>query len=388
MQVVGIICEYNPFHKGHFYHISESINILGQDTAVVCAMSGDFVQRGEPAVFSKFARAEAAVKCGADLVVELPAVTALSSAEGFAMGAVKLLESLGICTHLSFGSEEGKLSQLEKLADAMLLPEMDAFIKKELETGVSYAAARYSAIKHIVGEKAEIITSPNNILAVEYLKALKTIHSAMIPITVSRIGGDHDGDYGYSASAVRTSLKDGKNAYDAVPEAAKMVFERETACGRGPVFTENIESAIMYRLRTMTQDEFDTLPFASEGLGQRLYKNVKSSASLTEILEKTKTKRYAMSRLRRMIMCAYLRLTEEDMKLEPECIRVLGASARGRELLKKMRDTARLPVITKAASAKKLLKYSGLTDLYTLGYKEISQRLCGTDITTSPYIEK
>lgn len=388
MQVVGIICEYNPFHKGHFYHISESVNILGQDTAVVCAMSGDFVQRGEPAVFSKFARAEAAVKCGADLVVELPVTTALSSAEGFAMGAVKLLDSLGVCTHLSFGSEAGELAHLESLAEAMLVPEMDMFIKEELERGISYASARHNALKRIAHEKAEIIVSPNNILAVEYLKALKTIKSEMIPITVSRTGGDHDGSFGYSASAVRAALKEGNGAYDAVPEAAKLVFEREMACGRGPVFTEAIESAVMYRLRTMTQEEFDMLPFASEGLGQRLYKNVKSSTCLTEILEKTKTKRYAMSRLRRMIMCAYLGLTAEDMKCEPEYIRVLGASARGRNLLKKMRDTAKLPVITKAASAKSLLKNSEVTDLYTLGYKETSQRMCGTDITTSPYIEK
>ena len=388
MKVVGIICEYNPLHNGHVYHIEETKKLLGGDTAVVCAMSGNFVQRGEPAVFSKFARAEAAVKCGADLVVELPVSTALSSAEGFALGGVNLLESLGVCTHLSFGSEDGELSKLDKIAELLVSSEMDNAIKRELEKGISYARARQNALEDMIGKEAEIIAKPNNILGIEYLKALKNIHSGMKPVTVSRFGGSHDGGEGNSASAVRAELKKGTYGFSIVPEKAAEIFKREIDEGRGPVFIENIENAILYRLRTMTGEEYDNLPYASEGLGQRLRKSVISSTSLAEILEKTKTKRYAMSRLRRMIMCAYLGLADKDMKPEPEYIRVLGASKKGREILKTMRDTAKIPVITKAASANMILKESIFTDLYVLAYPSVSQRLCGTDFTTSPYIEK
>lgn len=388
MRVAGVICEYNPFHNGHLYHISETKRLLGEDTLVVCAMSGNFVQRGEPAIFAKFARAEAAVKCGADIVVEIPTHVSLSSAEGFAKGAVQLLDSMGVCTHLSFGSENGDIAELSCMADALLLPQTDELIKSELKKGVSYAVARQNALRSIVGDKAELLEQPNNILGIEYLKALKVIRSDMAAITVSRHGGEHDGKDGYSASAVRRSLKAGERSFLNVPDAAAMVFKREISEGRGPVYIEDMEQAILYRLRTMTAEEYDKLPYASEGLGKRLLKSVRSSTSLTEILEKTKTKRYAMSRLRRMVMCAYLGLSAEDMSTEPNYIRVLGVSVNGCTLLRRMRKSARLPVIVKSADCKELITDSKACDLYTIAYSEESQRNCGTDYTFSPYIEK
>ena len=388
MRVTGIICEYNPYHLGHLFQMKESVKQLGEETAVVCAMSGNFVQRGEPAVFSKFARAEAAVKCGADLVIELPSFVSLNSAEGFAKGGVKLLDSLGVCTHLSFGSEAGDIKKLNDTALALLSPQMDEMIKSELAKGLSYAVSRQNALEKIMGKAAEIISKPNNILAVEYLKALKTVGSEMLPVTVSRQGGDHDGAAGYSASAVRRALEEGDAAFACVPEKAREVFAREISQGRGPVFTKDIENPLLYRLRTMTEEDFEKLPFSGEGLGMRLCKSVKTSGSLAEILEKTKTKRYAMSRIRRMVMCAYLGLTKDDMLCEPRYIRVLGAGKRGRELLAKMRETAKLPVIVKPASARELLRDTRETDLYTLAYRNEKQRICGADFTTSPYIEK
>lgn len=388
MRVAGIICEYNPFHNGHLYHITETKRLLGEDTLVVCAMSGNFVQRGEPAIFAKFARAEAAVKCGADLVVELPTYVSLASAEGFAKGAVQLLDSMGVCTHLSFGSEGGDSAQLYEMAKALLLPQTDELIKSELKKGISYASARQNALRSIVGDKAELLEQPNNILGIEYLKALNVIGSDMTAITVSRYGGEHDGKEGYSASAVRQMLKSGERSFLNVPTEAAMVFRREVAAGRGPVYIEDMEQAILYRLRVMTAEEYDKLPYASEGLGKRLFKSVRSSTSLDEILEKTKTKRYAMSRLRRMVMCAYLGLSAEDMSTAPSYIRVLGASAKGCTLLKQMRKSARLPVIVKSADCKELLEDSKACDLYTLAYSEKTQRCCGTDYTFSPYIEK
>ena len=387
MKIVGIISEYNPLHNGHIYHISETKRLLGEDTAIVCAMSGNFVQRGAPAVFSKFARAKAAVMCGADLVIELPLEAALASAEGFAMGGVKLLDSLGVCTHISFGSEEGDVRNLSEIAQALLDQKIDELIKKELERGVSYAAARQKALEKTIGEKAALIEKPNNILGIEYLKALKIIHSDMQPVTASRFGGEHDGEIGYSASAVRNALAEGNADWSIVPEKAAEIFKNEIAEGRGPVFTENMEQAILYRLRTMTEEEYDALPYASEGLGQRLRKSVTSSTSLAEILEKTKTKRYAMSRIRRMIMCAYLGISADDIDAAPKYIRVLAATDKGRELLKQMRKTAALPVVTKPASAGELINGKE-SDLYTLAFPSVKQRITGADFTTSPYIEK
>ena len=210
----------------------------------------------------------------------------------------------------------------------------------------------------------------------------------MRPITVSRYGGEHDGEKGYSASAVRKSLLEGTADWSAVPEKATEIFKAEIDAGRGPVFIKNLELPILYRLRTMTEKEYDALPYASEGLGQRLRKNVLSSTSLAEILEKTKTKRYAMSRIRRMIMCAFLGIRAEDMNEEPKCVRVLAANKNGREILKNMRKTAKLPVVTKAADADEILKEGFFTDLYALAYPDFNQRKSGTEFTVSPYIEK
>ena len=185
MNICGIVCEYNPFHKGHLYQLEESKCRLGEETVTVGVMSGDYVQRGEPAIFSKFARAEAASRCGVDLVVELPLPWALSSAEGFAAGAVAILSALG-CTHLSFGSESGELEVMETLAECLLNPLTLEAVKKRMtaEPNLSFATARQLVLEEKVGERAKLIEKPNNILAVEYLKAIYKQTAAMTPITV------------------------------------------------------------------------------------------------------------------------------------------------------------------------------------------------------------
>ena len=206
MNVAGIVAEYNPFHNGHAYHIEATRAALGEDTAIVCCMTGDFVQRGEAAVYSKYARAEAAARCGADLVFELPLQWSVSSAEGFARGAVGLLGALGAVKYLSFGSECGETKPLETLAFALLDPNMDGEIKSELAEGVSYAAARQRALARSVGELSTILDTPNNILAVEYIKAIYNLHLEMQPITVPRYGSEHDGaGEGNMRSAARSA---------------------------------------------------------------------------------------------------------------------------------------------------------------------------------------
>ena len=215
MNICGIVCEYNPFHKGHLFQLEESKYRLGEETVTVGVMSGDYVQRGEAAIFSKFARAEAACRCGVDLVVELPLPWALSSAEGFAAGAVAILSALG-CTHLSFGSESGDLEGLEALAECLLNPLALEAVKKRMaaEPNLSFAAARQLVLEEKVGEQAKLIEKPNNILAVEYLKAIYRQNAAMTPITVKRCGSGHDqageGEL-RSASELRQMLRRGED---------------------------------------------------------------------------------------------------------------------------------------------------------------------------------
>ena len=193
MNVIGIVCEYNPFHSGHLYMINESRRRLGEDSVTVCVMSGDFVQRGEAALYSKFARAEAACRCGADLVLELPLPWSVSSAEGFAEGAVSVLAAAG-CTHLSFGSECGELEPLAALAREILNPATAGKIKDCLsaDASLSYAMARQRVLSEALGETGELLSGPNNILAVEYLKAIYKHAYPIIPMTVKRIGSGHD----------------------------------------------------------------------------------------------------------------------------------------------------------------------------------------------------
>ena len=192
MNICGIICEYNPFHNGHRYMIEAVRDKLGDDCAVVCAMSGDFVQRGEAAIFSKHDRARAAVAGGADLVLELPLPWCMAPAETFARGGVGLLAATGVVTHLAFGSESGDLAALEKTARALLDPDLEPLLKEELAAGQPYAAARQRAVERLTGEGADVLARPNDILAVEYLKAMYQKGINLIPLAVPRMGAEHD----------------------------------------------------------------------------------------------------------------------------------------------------------------------------------------------------
>ena len=391
MKLIGIIAEYNPFHNGHKLHIEESKKAVPRDTAVVCVMSGDFVQRGEAAVFSKFARAEAAVKCGADLVIELPLPWALSSAEGFARGAVGLLGELNCVDYLSFGSECGDLAILNSLATALIDPALDAEIREELKSGVSYAAARQAALSKSIGSLADHLESPNNILAVEYLKAIYTQRLRMEPLTVKRIGAGHD-EEGGSASHVRRLMALEKTIKKFVPKDAYALYKRETEQGRGPVFMQDLENAILSRFRMLEEKDFAIIPDDSEGLGNRLYAAAREETSLDGILSAAKSKRYALSRLRRMCLCAALGIKKGEAEGLPPYARVLAANETGKAVLKLINDKASIPVITKPASVKELSEEcrslfeqcSKAHDLYVLGYKALEERRGSADWRTSP----
>lgn len=398
MEIVGVVAEYNPFHRGHAFHLAETRRRAGEDAAVVCVLSGDFVQRGEAAVFSKHARAEAACRCGADLAVELPLPWALSSAEGFARGAVSLLAALG-CTALSFGSEAGAVEPLEQIARELVDPRMQGRIREKLEAdpSLSYAAARQRAVAdRLDGERAALLETPNNILAVEYLKALLELRPELRPMTVRRIGSAHDAEGGAlkSARELRTLLYAGRDVAGDMPEEAAAVFARELRLGRALPDRQALETALLSRLRVLEEADFEALPDAGEGLGLRLCRAARAEPTLDLVLSAAATKRYALSRLRRMLCCAALGVRAEDASSLPPYARVLAVTERGRAVLRAAEARGEIPLLTKPASVKALPPDcarlfelgSRAHDLWALACPAVEERRGGGDWRTSPAV--
>lgn len=337
--VTGIICEYNPFHTGHKKQL-DIVRSQDPDGAIVCLMSGNFVQRGAPAVFHKSHRAEAALRAGADLVLELPVTAAISSAEGFAAGGVEILSRF--CHRLSFGVEAADHTALMSTAEVLLSPVFPEFLKAQLEKGLSFPAARQAALKQM-GADASLLSLPNNILAVEYCKAILSQSSRLIPAPILRQGSYHDtlpDKENPSATSLRTLLEKGQDWLSYVPEEAQCAFENAA------VHTLSYgEKAILAKLRTMTDAEFEALPFGSEGLWRKLMHAARKEATLEDIIAATKSKRYTRTRIDRMILCAFLSITQEMLSSPAPYARVLALNDKGREILKKARLTGDFPNI-------------------------------------------
>lgn len=335
----GIICEFNPFHRGHKYLID---TVRKNADGVICIMSGNLVQRGEFAVYDKFTRAKTALENGADLVIELPSVYSTLSAEGFGKYSVSLLEATGIADSIAFGAECDSIDTLYNLADRIRESEEEIIAK--MKKGISYPVARKNVIK------SDELDKPNNILALEYIK-----HTSLPCTAVKRIGKGHDtDDEDYSASAIRAKL------------------DTDEICTM-----KNCEKAILARLRMMSADDFLEIEDVADGLENRIYDAVRSASSLEELYDSIKTKRYTHSRIRRIILRAYMGIDKNYPKTPPY-IRILGFNEKGRDLLSQMKKKARLPVISRYADVKSLdddgKKLFELecrcTDLYNLGYKK------------------
>ena len=361
MKTVGIICEYNPFHLGHQKQINMIRALCGEDAAIVCMMSGNFVQRGMPAIFDKSLRAKAAIDCGADLVLELPVPYALSSAEGFAAGGVRILSPF--CDSLCFGSETGHAESLLQTARALLSDQFPVYLRTELDSGKSFPAARQSAMSKM-GLDSTLLERPNDILAVEYCKAILSQNSTMSPMPIIRQGNYHDAapdPENPSATAVRTLIANAHDWKSCIPEAAHSTFDGAT------VHTiEAGERAILARLRTMSDEDYASLPYGSEGLWRKLMHTARREATLEDILTATKSKRYTRSRLDRMVMCAYLGITEDQMNAPIPYVRVLGFSERGIPVLKKARETGIFPHIGEKTGHSYEVLERRCDDLYSL----------------------
>ena len=383
METAGIVAEYNPFHRGHAWHIAETRRRLGGDAPVVCVMSGHWVQRGECALADKWLRAALALDRGADLVVELPTPWAMASAESFARGAVSLLAATGVVDVLSFGSETGELAPLEEAAAALDAPDYPERLRAALGRGLSFPAARQEAAG------AACLSAPNNNLGVEYLRSLRALGSTIRPLTVPRQGAGHDGPAagGFaSASELRRLLRAGRGE-EAAPYLTAPWSEELADM-------QHIERAVLARLRTMGEGDWAALPDGggAEGLPSRLAKAAREAVSLEDFYTRAKTRRYPHARLRRLALAAFLDLRAAERPAAPPYVRVLGLGGRGRVLLRRMKDTCPLPVIVKPAQARELdgparmlfESEARYTDLYGLCFP--APRPCGAEWIHSPVV--
>ncbi len=353
----GVVAEFNPFHNGH-KHIVDTLKPNGENT-VTAVMSESFVQRGECACMSPYERTKAALSCGVDLVLSLPVPYATASAERFALGGVTVLGSLGCIDALGFGSECGDVECLTKCAKAITTDEFSPLLEKRLSEGLSFPDARQQALSDMYGDAfAKVLSSPNDLLGVEYIKAIEKKNYSIKPVAIKRVGVSHDSEEVNvnfcSASAIRSFLKNGEDYKDFMPEESFKILNDAVSFGNAPADFSKLENAIVYKLRTMSVGDFKNIPDVSEGLEYRFFEAVRNSVALSEILEKVKTKRYTHSRLRRIVLCALLGITDEYTNIPVPYIRVLGFNEKGAEVLKQAKNTAILPIVSKSSDFKYL----------------------------------
>lgn len=385
MKTAAIICEYNPFHYGHKLHIDKTREAGA--THIIAVMSGNFVQRGDAALFDKFTRAKTALENGADLVIELPERVSLTSAERFASGAVELITALGCVDMLSFGSECGDIAALREASGAIDYSVHTDFFSELIKRGKSYPSAlQATLLEYYTDDVAEIIASPNNTLAIEYLNALDNAGNTIEPFTIKREGAAHDSDSAepeeefVSASLIRKMILSGEDYSSYAPSVSAPTAD-----------ISRLERAILAKLRTMSPYELEEIFDGANGLGTRLYKAVRSAKSLPEVYFLTKTKRYTLARIRRAVMCAFLGITREFALENNAYIRVIGMNTRGKEILSAA-ENCTLPIDTSLKALSKTSRSAArqanftakCTDVWQLSLENPGR--CGEDFTTPPII--
>ena len=382
MKNAAIIAEFNPFHNGHKY-IVETARKNGAE-CIVAVMSGNYVQRGNVALFDKFSRTKAALLNGIDFVAELPTVMSLSSASGFANGAAHIIKELN-CDTLVFGSECGNLEDLITVCKCLSDSKTDALIVSYLKSGITYASAREKAVNDICG-LGEILKNPNDTLAVEYILAFKNIGYYINFFPVKRIGALHDSteisEGITSASNIRKMYLSNENIDDLIPNNLINLYSERYHNGHYADI-KFAEKAILDRLRRMTAEQFSMLPdIGSEGLDNRIINAVKQNSTLEKIAFGIKTKRYTLARIYRIIMYAYLGITKEDVLHDIQYIRILGCNNIGLNYINSIRKTASIPLIMRTTDIKNnemFIKECGYTDLYGIFCKNTQP--CGQEFS-------
>lgn len=388
--ILGIVSEYNPFHNGHLMHLQKSKELTHTDFTIA-VMSGNFVQRGDTSIVDKWTKAEMALKSGVDLVIELPTLYAISSAENFADGAIKILNSLGIVDYVSFGSEIGEITPLDDVASVLYKEpkEFSSLITRQLRSGLSYPKARELAIQMYFGSSqkyTDVLENPNNILGIEYLKSLKRLKSPITPITLKRKYSDYNSNdikSGIaSATAIRTMLQKGKNIHYVVPYETYELLEEKKKYGQIIPSLSIFSKEIIYTLRKMTLSEISTLPDVSEGLENKIKAAANTSNNLEELILKIKSKRYTQSRIQRILLYALLNISEKDItmsKKQMPYIRVLGFNKNGKKIISAIANQN--PKLQIIVSVKKFMENNTDKHLHTM----ISKDIFATNVYTLGY---
>ncbi len=387
MSVIGIVCEFNPFHNGHKYLID---SVKKENDIVVCVMSGNFVQRAEPSLMPKEVRVKAALINGADIVLELPFIYATASAEFFAYNAVRILDSFG-CDKLAFGTENATIEQLNGIVDILNNPDFDNQVKEYLKNGESYASARQSALNTYVNYDVD---TPNNILAVEYLKALRKLNSKIEPICVDRIGAGYNDNFAVdkfaSATYIRSLINENKSYNKFVPENCHLLYA--DSINKGQIVSQekyNIGSISLLRLK-LSENSTD-IANITEGLENRIDDAIKSSVSLNEIYDKVKTKRYAHSRIRRAVLCKQFSIYKSVLEIDVPYCRLLGFNKKYQSIFGDLANNCKLPFVTRFSDISKfdnekvniIFNYEELsTDFYNLVLK--TPDICAKERLFSP----
>jgi predicted nucleotidyltransferase len=357
--ITGIITEYNPFHKGHEYHLQKAKSNTNAD-GIVCVMSGNFMQRGTPSIIDKWKRAEMAIRNGVDLVLELPLVYSISSAEHFAFGSVSLLNSLGIVDYLYFGSEEGDITILEDIARTLVLEpsKYKSLLKKNLESGLPFHLSRANALNDYFNSNRvlDIISNSNNILGIEYIKSLMLLNSSITPKTLKREGSSYN-DINLnpsfsSATSIRKHLKENSlsELINVIPKASYDILCNLSSENYPFIFEEDMFKYIKYKLLT-NEKSLLNLPDISEGLDNKILKEISKSNSLNELILNSKSKRYTYTRISRILVQSFLNL--EDVNLFTLCktpapyARVLAFNSTGRNMLRNIKANNNIDLITK-----------------------------------------
>lgn len=419
MKTVGLITEYNPFHNGHLYHLEQSKEVTKSKYAVA-VMSGNFLQRGEPALLDKWSRAQMAVDNGVDLVIELPTIYACQSAEYFSFGAISILDKLGIVNSISFGSESGDLEIIDFIAN-ILVEEPKAFVyslKELLKTGIPFPDARTKALYEYIDTEfhlksftkesiKDILSNPNNILGVEYLKALKRLNSNITPFTINRIGS-HYNDQKIcgkisSATAIRKEISDSgsiNGVKATLPNSSYEILNNFLHSYKSFNSMTNFNDILIYLLRTSSTKTLKEILDIEEGLENRVIKCSSKYNNISEILDCIKTKRYTYTRLQRVLLHLLLGISGEAFlalhKKGPQYIRVLGFNENGIKILNEAKKTSQIPIITKFSSYRKISNDflrqmieldKKATDIYYLGLDKYDGNKANLDFYKSPYVK-
>lgn len=342
--ILAVISEYNPFHNGHVKHLSYSKQLTKADFSIA-VITGNFVQRGDTSLVDKWTKAEMALNAGFDIVIELPTIYAISSAENFAEGAIKIINSLGIVDFLSFGSELGELSPLNDLATLLYKEpkELSLLINQYAKTGVSFPRAREMALLQFLGDSQkhkQALNTPNNILGIEYLKALKKYKSSIKPITIKREYSEHNSttikNGIASSTAIRNLIQKKKNIHTLVPFETYELLEKQIQAGKIVPSLTIFEKEIIYTLRRMTLSEIAAMPDVSDGLENRIKIAANNCNHLCDLIQEIKSKQFTSTRIQRILLYALLNISQKDMNVSRRItpyIRILGFNKHGKKIV-------------------------------------------------------